>query len=157
MNTPSRRILDRTWLRFSILAGGLLVLDQASKKWALSNLEIGDSVDFGWQLVYNDGILFGIDLPTWFIFALTLTILAVGTYLVIQEKLWRDAWHLTSLALILGGAVGNLIDRVRFGYVIDFIKVYWWPNFNLADVWIVLGVILFSWTILVREEALRED
>lgn len=87
---------------------------------------------------------------------MTFGILAMGTYLVIEEKLWQDKWHLTSLAMILAGAIGNLIDRMRFGYVIDFIKVYWWPNFNLADVWIVVGVIVFGWIVLVREDGLTK-
>lgn len=156
METPSRRVLDRLWLSFSILTGGLLLLDQVSKSWALRSLEMGKSVDFGWQLAYNDGIVFGIDLPLWFTFVMTFGILAMGTFLVIKEKLWRDLWHVTALSMILSGAVGNLIDRIRYGYVIDFIKIYWWPNFNLADVWIVTGVCVFFWIILVREEALSK-
>lgn len=156
MKTPSKRKLDQLWLTFAPLTGGLIVVDQITKFLAYNNLERGELVDFGWQLVYNDGIVFGLDLPIWFIFVLTLSILALGTYLVILEKLWQDKWHLIGLSLILSGAIGNLIDRVRFGYVIDFIKVYWWPNFNLADVFIVCGVLLFSWEFLVREEGISK-
>jgi signal peptidase II len=156
MNNTSKQQLDRIWLYFAPLTGGLIVADQITKILAYNNLEKGELVDFGWQLVYNDGIVFGIDLPIWFIFTLTLSILALGTYLVIQEKLWQDKWHLTGLALILSGAIGNLIDRVRLGYVIDFIKVYWWPNFNLADVFIVCGVLLFAWEFLIREDKISE-
>jgi len=156
MKKTEKRKFDKIWLYFAPLTGVMLVLDQVTKAWAHSSLEIGEPVDFGWQLVYNDGIVFGIDLPIWFIFGLTIAILALGTYLVIQEKLWQDKWHLTGLALILSGAIGNVIDRVRFGYVIDFIKVYWWPNFNLADIFIVCGVLLFAYEFLIREEAISD-
>ena len=54
--------------------------------------------------------------------------------------------------LLLAGALGNLFDRIRFGYVIDFIKVYWWPTFNIADVCIVLAVLVFAWDALFRGE-----
>ncbi|MFT7184491.1 MAG: signal peptidase II [Oceanicoccus sp.] len=156
MTTKTARKLDQLWLYFAPLTGGLIVADQITKVLAYKNLKRGDYVDFGWQLVYNDGIVFGIDLPIWFIFGMTIAILALGTYLVIEEKLWQDKWHLTGLALILSGAIGNIIDRVRLGYVIDFIKVYWWPNFNLADVFIVCGVLLFAWEFLIREEKISE-
>ncbi len=152
MKEISSTILDKLWLRFSITTGILLVIDQASKFKAVSSLNLGDRVDFGWQLVYNDGIVFGIDLPTWIIFLFSMAILGMGTYLAIQEKLWQDKWHLTSLSMILAGALGNLIDRVRLGYVVDFIKIYWWPNFNLSDVWILSGVFLMGYLIARQDE-----
>lgn len=95
-------------------------------------------------------------LPVWSLHVLTVAILGLGVYLVVREKLWRDNWHLVGIALIVAGAVGNWIDRIRFGYVIDFIQVYWWPTYNLADVWIVAGVILFSWEFLIRENTIEE-
>lgn len=127
-----------------------LAADQLSKWWALSNLRLGESVDFGFALTQNYGIAFGIKLPQLAIFALTFGILALGAYLVVEEKLWQDHLHLTGLALLLAGAIGNLIDRVRLGYVVDFIKVYWWPTFNLADAFIVAAVILFGFIFIVR-------
>lgn len=148
--------LDKLWTFFSPLLVVLIALDQLSKWWALKTLDIGDSRDFGFELAYNDGIAFGIDLPIWAIWTITIGILVLGTWLVIENKLWRDKWHLVGLALILAGAVGNLIDRVRFGYVVDFIKIYWWPNFNLADAFIVLAVILFAYEFLIRENAVSE-
>src|SRR5207302_9836252 len=57
-----------------------------------------------------------------------------------------------ALGLVLGGALGNLIDRVRLGYVIDFIDLRWWPVFNLADSAIVVGVVLLALQSLVRLE-----
>lgn len=156
MKHATRSELIKTWSYFAPLVFVLLAADQVSKWWAENTLTLGKTKDFGFALGHNYGITFGIEMPMWAIFAVSLVILGVGTYLVYEEKLWRDRWHLTGLAMILAGAVGNLIDRVRFGYVIDFIKVYWWPTFNLADVFIVLAVTLFMWEFLVREEAVSK-
>ena len=148
-------MLDRIWTVFAPLLIVFLGLDQITKEWAERNLSLADSVKFGFNLSHNEGVVFGLYLPVWVIYLMTTGILVLGTYLVIKERLWQDRWHLTGLALLLAGAVGNLIDRVRFGYVIDFIQVYWWPTFNLADVWIVAGVCLFAWEFLVREKAVQ--
>ncbi len=152
---PSPQI-DKIWMFFAPLFVIFLGADQVSKEWAHKNLSLENSTDIGLELHYNDGIVFGFDLPLAVIYLLTVAILAFGTYLVIQNKLWRDHWHLAGLALLLAGALGNLIDRIRFGYVIDFIKVYWWPTFNLADVWIVLAVLVFSWEFLFRGEGFKK-
>ena len=144
--------LDKMWKFFAPILVLALGADQVSKDWAASQLSLDQSADVGFALSHNDGIVFGFDLPLAVIYLLTVGILGFGTYLVIQNKLWRDHWHLAGLALLLAGALGNLIDRIRLGYVIDFIKVYWWPTFNLADVWIVLAVLIFTWDALFRGE-----
>lgn len=128
-----------------------LVLDQWSKEWALRNVEYIGKMDVGLELTKNTGIVFGLDLPVWFIYGLTFGILAWGGYWMMKNKRRWDFWSLLGLSLIFSGALGNLIDRLRYGYVVDFIKVYWWPTFNLADVWIVAGVCLFAWEVLVRK------
>ena len=152
----SFKVLDKSWLFFGPFFLLLLGLDQWSKAWVLENLKLGEAKDFGLQLAQNNGIVFGIDMPEWVIYLLIIFILGFGAYLVFENKLWRDKWHLTGLALMLAGAIGNLIDRVRFGYVVDFIKIYWWPNFNLADVFIVSAVCLFAWIFIVREEGVSK-
>ena len=152
----SSRRLDQLWTFFAPLVVVFLSADQLTKDWAVSNLKDAKPTEFGLSLTYNSGVVFGFDLPLAAICLLTVGILALGTYLVVKQKLWRDRWHLTGLALLLSGAVGNLIDRVRFGAVVDFIKVYWWPTFNLADVWIVLGVLVFAWQFLFREDELEK-
>lgn len=148
--------LDKIWMFFAPLLVLTLGADQLSKDWALAHLNLEESTDLGLALTYNNGIVFGFDMPLAVIYFLTVAIVSFGTYLVIQNKLWRDHWHLAGLALLLAGAVGNLIDRIRFGYVIDFIKVYWWPTFNLADVWIVLAVLIFTWDALFRGERMEK-
>lgn len=154
--TASLKQLDKAWLVFAPVFVVLLGLDQLTKWWAASTLEPGYSVDFGFVLSYNDGIVFGLDLPLWAVWVLTLGILAMGIWLVLENKLWRDKWHLLGFSMIFAGAIGNMIDRLRFGYVIDFIKIYWWPNFNLADVFIVVGALGLMGVILLSEGDLQK-
>ncbi len=161
MDTREFKQYDKLWRHFAPLFVVFLVLDQLTKAWAVGVLEEGAGgegagVDFGFVLTYNDGVVFGIDLPEGLIYGLTLLILGLAAYLVIENRLFRDPFHLTALALLLAGAVGNLVDRIRLGVVIDFIKVYWWPTFNFADVFIVVAVVLFFWDFLFREETLSE-
>lgn len=156
MNKNSTKKLDKIWLFFAPLFVVLTGLDQLSKAWALDGLTQGKRVDFGFELSFNDGIAFGLNLPGWAIWVVTFLVLALGVYLVIENKMWQDKWHLTGLALIFSGAVGNMIDRFRFGYVVDFLKVYWWPNFNLADSFILIGVVILAYEFLIRESAIEE-
>lgn len=144
--------MDRAWLIFSPVFFVLLAADQVTKAWALENLKLGSGDNFGFALAYNEGVAFGIPIPTWLIFALTCFFLIGAIWFVAKEKLWRDKWHLAALALLFSGGIGNLIDRVRFGYVVDFLKIYWWPNFNLADVFIVAAVLMLSWSLLKNPE-----
>ncbi len=149
--------LDQFWIHFAPLGLALLAADQISKAWAQSALgNLQDAPRLGFELALNRGIAFGLPIPSLLSMGLTIFILGFGAYLVVKNQLWRDAWHRTGLALLLAGALGNLIDRLRFGYVVDFIKVYFWPNFNLADVFIVLAVVLFSWEFIVREKQIQE-
>lgn len=78
--------------------------------------------------------------------------LGVGSFLIVIALLVQylrqpipALWHTVALGAIVGGAVGNLLDRLRFGYVVDFIAVGPWPNFNIADSAITLGVIGLVW------------
>lgn len=156
MSHASKTQLIKSWLFFAPLFVVLLISDQVTKWWASTQLLSNDAGKIGFQLSHNPGIAFGIDLPIWLILLMSAVTLGLGAYLVYEEKLWRDKWHLSALALLLAGAIGNIIDRVRFGYVIDFIKVYWWPNFNLADAWIVIAVALFFYEFMVREDSVSK-
>lgn len=148
--------LDHIWKFFAPIALTGLVLDQLSKYWAQNELLLGDRVDFGLNLSHNSGLVFGFHMPLWGTYLLTLCILFLGFYVVVKNCLWKHKSHLLPLALIFAGAVGNLIDRVHFGYVVDFIQVYWWPTFNLADVFIVSGVLILSWQVMITEDALED-
>lgn len=141
---------------FPILgAAGLAIADQWSKAWIVSRLDLYDAravhVDF-FHIVHvrNKGVAFGLlsnlD-PKWgnplLIVATMFAIGGVLAYLHIHPHRGPAPY---GLGLILGGAMGNLIDRARFGYVVDFLDVHWrqyhWPAFNVADIGITVGVIL---------------
>jgi signal peptidase II len=76
-------------------------------------------------------------------------IIALAFIFYIFRSLNKSTWMRISFGLILGGALGNLIDRIAFGFVIDFIRIrvtpsIWWPNFNIADAGITVGAIMFA-------------
>ena len=130
-------------------------VDQATKAWTLRNLplfELREVVPgvFGLVHVRNTGVAFSLlsnlD-PSWVHPLLILaTVLAMGALLAYIAYLPCRGAAPVGLGLILGGAIGNLIDRARLGYVVDFLDLYWrnhhWPTFNVADVGITVGVVL---------------
>ena len=142
-------------LRWLWLSGLVVVLDQVTKLWAeaalLGQPPLHVLPHFDLILVYNTGAAFSFlsdagGWQRWFF-----VVLAVGVTGVLASWLARlergERLGALSLSLIIGGAVGNLIDRVAYGKVIDFIDVYWdaslhWPAFNIADSAIVVGVVL---------------
>ncbi len=117
------------------------------------------------QYVRNEGAAFGIlsnaDLPFQGVLLSIVAAVALGAIVVYALRL-NPAHKLAqlALALVMGGAVGNLLDRARFGYVIDFVLVYWrehrWPNFNVADSAISIGICLLVLDIIRSPEAKRE-
>lgn len=140
------------WLLLSVL---ILCLDQLTKHLAAQSFSLYQPQHLlpglNLILVHNTGAAFSFlrDAGGWQRWAFILLGLAVGTVVVAWlSRIERDRhWLLPcSLALILGGAAGNLIDRVVHGYVIDFIDVYYgswhWPTFNIADSAITVGAVL---------------
>ncbi len=98
----------------------------------------------GFEKIQNAGIAFGIDLPWWILtILLPVAVMLLGT-LAWQSR--RNRFHAVCFGLILGGALGNIIDRFDDGHVTDFIQIGWWPVFNIADSCISLGVgMLLFW------------
>ncbi|MBF0368211.1 MAG: signal peptidase II [Magnetococcales bacterium] len=139
-----------------LLALVVLLADQITKWWMTALLaDRGITLIPGFLdlvLVHNLGAAFGVftDLPPFWRELLLVGVAALAT-VAILILLWRTEtlWMTYALALVLGGAVGNLIDRLRFGWVVDFIHVHWhdlsWPVFNLADSAITLGIGLLLW------------
>lgn len=134
-----------------IIALTVLVLDQLTKYWATATLMKGSvpvTPFFKFTLVHNTGAAFGFmsNASGWQ--NMFFMIVAALASVLIVIMLWRlqDRWTGTGLALILGGAVGNLVDRALHGYVIDFLDVYYgawhWPAFNIADSAITIGAVL---------------
>ena len=139
------------WLLLSVV---VVVLDQASKYWALDALEPYRSLPviphFDLTLVFNQGAAFSFlsdagGWQRWFFVGLA-AVVSVMLVVWILRLGRGQRWLGAALGLVLGGAVGNLIDRVRFGHVVDFIDLYYqsyhWPAFNLADSAIVAGAVM---------------
>lgn len=136
-------------MRFVLLALGWLALDQWSKWLVMERMVFGESVPiiegiFHLTYVTNPGAAFGMmAYKTTFFIVVTLVVVAGLAYYF--TRISNDRLLLkTGLALQVSGAVGNLIDRLRFGHVVDFFDFRVWPVFNVADVGICIGVgILF--------------
>jgi signal peptidase II len=145
-----------------LLAGAIVALDQITKAVVLERLPLGVPVTVidGWlalTLVLNPGLAFGLlgSVPQgwrWVVAALSLVALAVLARVALRV-LPAGGWAgRLAIGLIFGGAVGNLVDRARFGAVVDFVDVYWrgwhWPAFNVADSAITVGVALLALRLL---------
>lgn len=143
----------------SLLAFGL---DFLTKWWATSYLSYAVAQPvfpcFNLFLVGNRGISFSFltaqsNIGVWFLIALALSICAMLVYMIQKEK---DKFSRFALALVLGGALGNVLDRIRFGFVIDFLDFYWdkyhFPAFNLADSFICIGVALLLFKMMKKEK-----
>jgi len=142
-------------LKWLWIAGLVVILDQVSKMVASQALVLYKPLAimpmFNLTLLHNTGAAFSFlnDAGGWQRWFFTTIALAVSGYIVylIKQASQADKRQVIALALILGGALGNVIDRIAYGYVVDFIQVYYdvwyFPAFNLADSAITLGAILF--------------
>ena len=143
--------MPKSQLKYLWISLLIIGLDQITKLIAENQLPLHQRVNvlpyFDWYLTYNTGAAFSFlaDAGGWqrWFFAIT-SIVISGIIIVWIKKLEKDD-HLTaiSLCLILGGAIGNLIDRIYLGHVIDYIQIwlgtYPWPAFNIADAAISVG------------------
>ena len=147
------------------LGGIVLILDQAAKWLALRRLAPGVSVSlidgfFSLTLVLNPGLAFGMlgTVPQgWRWIVALLSIGALGVLAALATRLLPEGGLVAAVAIgmIFGGAAGNLIDRARFGAVVDFLDFYWrgwhWPAFNVADSAISVGVSLLALRMLTAD------
>jgi signal peptidase II len=128
--------------------------DQFTKFFITQNLLLSQSVPITkgvlyFTVVHNRGAAFGILKNQVPLFILTAVISIVLIYLNLKRNKKKElSFYNFSLSLILAGALGNLADRIRLGYVIDFIDLRIWPVFNLADAAITIGAILLGYSIL---------
>lgn len=141
-----------------------IALDQYTKFLANNNLSAIDTYPvinnvFHLTFVKNRGAAFGIlQNQRWFFITITFVIILVIIYYLLRHKP-DNKLMLVSLAMIIGGAVGNLIDRIRLGYVIDFFdfRLINFAVFNVADSFIVVGTILFSYYLLFIHTEEKEE
>lgn len=144
----------------------IIIFDQISKHFAINHLKGKSSIviiDGIFELVYveNRGAAFGIlqDKRILFIIITLLVISFIAIYSY-KHSSQLTLYSKIALAMLIGGAAGNLIDRIRFGYVIDFIKVdlirsYSFPVFNIADIFIVVSTILLAYIIIFDKYELK--
>lgn len=157
----AHRPLARALAPLYAAALAVLVLDQLSKAWIVATLgtEPGAYVrllgDLVWlRLVHNRGAAFGVLPAASVVFALAAVGVALGIVLYSRRLGSASLLIRVALGLELGGAVGNLFDRLRFGYVVDFVDVRLWPYvFNVADAAISIGVVLLLLTLLPQRAA----
>lgn len=152
MRKEKRPLARWRYLTFCLVALFIIVTDQVSKAWIRASLPEGSSLFklgfFRITHVHNTGAAFGL-FPDQ---SLILTIFAIIAGSVVLFFVFYGQRYFTWLGntsvmvafgLMLGGTVGNLIDRFRFGYVIDFIDFSYWPAFNIADSAVTISVIAF--------------
>ena len=146
----------RSWARWLLLSVAVIALDLATKAWITSAFSYGEVREvtpfFNLVLVHNTGAAFSFlanagGWQRWFFTAVAIVISVV--VLVMLRRQHRDPWVAAALALVLGGALGNLYDRLTLGHVVDFVQLhaggYYWPSFNVADSAICVGVALLVW------------
>lgn len=163
--------LDSKWLVLATLTGFLVAFDQLVKIYVHANFGLGESVPvipdiFSITYVRNIGAAFGIfrDMSPVFrqIFFLSMPPVAMIIIIFMLKSVPNDdRWQVFALSLIFGGAIGNYIDRLRYGYVIDFLDFHWkevwsYPAFNIADSAIVCGVGLLLIMMTIRDRAAKK-
>ena len=147
----------------AIIVAITVALDQATKEWALSALGDGTEIDvlptLQFDLVFNRGFSFGTGQGLGpYVGALVIVLCGL---MIQQIFVSNSTSRVVVLATVLGGAIGNLIDRIfraddglLSGAVIDFIDVSWWAVFNVADIFVVCGLIVFA---LFESKAVRAE
>ena len=165
-STPTAQLSTRTrfgWRAGYLLAAfGIYMVDQSSKAWAVRALRYGQDkqlISGFLDFIYteNPGIAFGQlqeggSFGRWF-FVVLATVAAIAVFYFFLRTPRNDDRVLGACGLLLAGILGNLTDRARLGYVIDFIVVhagsYHWPTFNVADASITLGAILLAYDLII--------
>lgn len=136
------------------LSAAIVAADQLTKWIATSTMSLHERIAvlpfFDWTLTYNRGVAFSLfnDGQGWQRFGLSAfaLVVAAGFTYWMAHLPKQERMNAAALALVIGGAIGNVIDRLRLGHVVDFVLLYWrdwsWPAFNLADSAIVVGAVL---------------
>lgn len=140
--------------------------DQLSKWWIAVHLTAGSAVSFGdfynTVKVWNTGVSFSMFSHHGQLGVVVLSLVAVVVCMFLLRWMWRETNRLkiAALGLIIGGAVGNVIDRVHYGAVLDFLDFhlgqYHWPAFNLADAFICIGACILIFLEIFKNKKERE-
>jgi signal peptidase II len=148
------------WTRWLVLSAIVIVADLATKAWISRAFAPGEVVTvtpfFNLVLVYNTGAAFSFlagagGWQRWFFMTISIVVSAAIVYMLGRKD--NHPILSAALALVLGGALGNLYDRATLGHVVDFVQLhaagYYWPAFNVADSAITVGVALLVWDSLM--------
>jgi len=150
------------WARPLAVVVAVILLDQLTKAWILQTLGPNEGTTrpllgawLSFTYVKNNGVAFGLFRGIPYFFTITSIVISIGAILFYRFQLPNNRpWVQYSLGLIVGGAIGNIIDRVRYSYVVDFVHVRWFPGiFNLADSAITIGVIMLAGYLLLFGES----
>jgi signal peptidase II len=144
------------WWRWLILSAAIAAADLATKAWASAAFRLGEVREvtpfFNLVLWHNPGAAFSFlanagGWQRWFF--VVVTVLVAGMMLMMLRRSPGNPPLCLALSLVIGGALGNLWDRLTLGYVVDFIQLhaggYYWPAFNIADSAITVGIALMLW------------
>ncbi len=153
-----------SFILMSLAAVMVLVLDQITKLWVASTMEVGFSISVieGFarlRYTHNKGAAFGMFADSTGLLSILSLLVIVGILVAFVRLGSPTRLSMLAAGLVVGGALGNLLDRVRLGYVVDFVEVYGpqlklnntvytWPVFNVADSAITVGVILILFSLL---------
>jgi len=143
------------WTRWLAVSAAVFAADLATKAWVSRAFAVGESLEvtpfFNLVLAHNTGAAFSLlagagGWQRWFFTAVSI---AISIAIVAMLPRQRSAWLSAAFALVLGGALGNLYDRLTLGHVVDFVQLhaagYYWPAFNVADSAISVGVAMLVW------------
>lgn len=139
-----------------VLPLAVVILDQFSKYIVVENMALGESIPiieevFHLTYILNPGAAFGMFAHNR-LFFIAIAVVVISIIIWARREILASPWEVKAgCGLFLGGAIGNLIDRVRQGLVIDFFDFRIWPVFNIADIAICIGVGLIIWNLLKTE------
>lgn len=152
-------MLKKNLIIFSIIIF-IFFLDLITKNYALSSLIINHSISINnflnFTLAFNHGAAFSFlsnagGWQRWFFIIFSVIVILIITYILVKEK---NSQYI-AFSFVIGGAIGNLYDRILYGYVIDFIEFHYnsffWPIFNIADIAISIGIILLLYSMFAKE------
>ena len=143
-------------MNFFVISFLVILADRLTKMLVMDRMQEGMSIPvvqgfFNFTYVLNPGAAFGM-LPNNRVFFIALTVAVLVIAFVARKQIAKEGpWFTYGMSLFLGGAIGNLLDRIKTGLVVDFFDFIVWPVFNVADIAICVGVGMIIWSVLKDE------
>lgn len=160
MEGKARSSKSKAGLIFPLIALAVILLDQVTKSWIVTHMVPGQSIPqdgaIAISYVRNTGAAFGLLANQSLLITFAALVGIAAIFLYYAHPPLQTLWIRAGLGLILGGAIGNLADRLRLGYVIDFIDLRVWPVFNVADSCITVGTGILAYYFLFMAPKRKE-